>query len=138
VTDLERSPEAAVRRYFEVVADLDSTEDHLRALLAPDAEFVEWPNPISPEGHRRTAEDVLAAFGSGKALLSAQSIEVHDVLVVGERVAIRSTWRGTVGIEAGSLRPGDELVAHMAGFLTVRDGLIAEHQTYDCYEPFGS
>ena len=49
-----------------------------------------------------------------------------------------STWRGTVGIEAGSLKPGDELVAHMAGFITVRDGMIAEHQTYDCYEPFGS
>ena len=63
---------------------------------------------------------------------------MHDVLVAGARVATRSTWRGTIGIEAGSLEPGDELVAHMAGFITVRDGMIAEHQTYDCYEPFGS
>jgi hypothetical protein len=27
-------------------------------------------------------------------------------------------------------------VAHMAGFVRVRDGLIVEHITYDCYEPF--
>lgn len=131
-------PEDVVRHYFAVVADLDSTEDDLRSVLAPDAELVEWPNPISPNGHRRTADETIAGFQSGKALLSAQSIEVHDVLVVGERVAVRSTWRGTVGIDAGPLKPGDELVAHMGGFLTVRDGLIAEHQTYDCYEPFGS
>jgi ketosteroid isomerase-like protein len=138
VTGPDSDAEDVVRRYFAVVADLESSEDDLRAVVAPDAEFVEWPNPISPQGHRRTAEDVLGAFQSGKALLSAQSIEVHDVLVLGERVATRSTWRGTVGIEAGPLKPGDELVAHMAGFITVRDGMIAEHETYDCYEPFGS
>ena len=130
--------EAVVRHYFAVVADLDSTDDDLRPLLAADAVFVEHPNPISPTGERRTTEETVAGFGSGKTLLSAQTIDVHDVLVLGERVAVRSTWRGTVGIEAGSLSPGDELIAHMGGFLTVRDGLIAEHETYDCYEPFGS
>jgi ketosteroid isomerase-like protein len=138
MTGPDSDVEDVVRRYFAVVADLASTEDDLRALLAPDAELVEWPNSISPSGHRRTADETVAGFQSGKALLAAQSIEVHDVLVMGERVATRSTWRGTVGIEAGSLKPGDELVAHMAGFITVRDGMIAEHQTYDCYEPFGS
>lgn len=131
-------PEDVVRRYFAVVADLESTEDDLRALLAPDAVFVEHPNPISPRGNRRTTEETLAGFASGKALLSAQSIEVRDVIALGERVAVRSTWRGTVGVEAGALKPGDELVAHMGGFLTVRDGLVVEHETYDCYEPFAS
>jgi ketosteroid isomerase-like protein len=131
-------PEAVVRRYFAVVADLDSSADDLRALLAPDAVFVEHPNPISPRGARRTTEETLAGFTSGKALLSAQSIEVRDMIVLGERVAVRSTWRGTVGVEAGPLKPGDELVAHMGGFLTVRDGLVVEHETYDCYEPWAS
>ena len=131
-------PEDVVRRYFTVVADLASTEDDLRALLAPDAVFVEHPNPISPRGNRRTTDETLAGFASGKALLAEQTIDVHDVLVLGERVAVRSTWTGTVGVEAGPLSPGDVLVAHMAGFLTVRDGLVAEHETYDCYEPFGS
>jgi hypothetical protein len=54
VTGSDDSPEAVVRRYYEVVADLASTEDDLRSVR------------------------------------------------------------------------------------TVRDGLVAEHQTYDCYEPFGS
>jgi hypothetical protein len=26
----------------------------------------------------------------------------------------------------------------MAGFLTVKDGLVVRHETYDCYEPFGA
>jgi ketosteroid isomerase-like protein len=132
------SPEDVVRRYFAVVADLDSTDDDLREVVAPDAIFVEQPNPISPHGHRRTADDVVEAFQSGKALLSEQTIVIHDLLVVGERVAVRSTWRGTVGLDAGPLEKGTVLVAHMGGFITVRDGLIAEHETYDCYEPFAS
>jgi ketosteroid isomerase-like protein len=132
------SPEDVVRRYFAVVADLESSDDDLREVVAPDAIFVEQPNPISPNGHRRTADEVFGAFQSGKALLSDQTIVIHDVLVVGDRVAVRSTWRGTVGLDAGPLEKGTVLVAHMGGFITVRDGLVAEHETYDCYEPFAS
>ena len=129
--------EAVVRHYFAVVADLDSTEDDLRPLLAPDAVFVEHPNPISPTAsgvRRRSGRRV--RFGQGAALGPGDRRPRRAR--ARERVAVRSTWRGTVGIEAGSLTPGDELVAHMGGFLTVREGLIAEHETFDCYEPFGS
>jgi ketosteroid isomerase-like protein len=30
---------------------------------------------------------------------------------------------------------GKELVAHVAAWLTVEDGQIREHETFDCYEP---
>ena len=40
---------------------------------------------------------------------------------------MRSTWRGTI--------EGTDVVAHMAGWVTVRDGRILRHETYDCYEP---
>lgn len=78
----------------------------------------------------------MTGFGAGKQLLSAQSFDVHEVLVRGERAAVRATWRGTIGIDAGPLRAGTELVAHVASFLTVRDGLVVEHETFDCCEPF--
>jgi len=38
--------------------------------------------------------------------------------------------------DVGALRAGTRLTAHMAGFFTVRDGLVTRHETYDCYEPF--
>ena len=120
--------EEVVRRYFAIVADLSSTADELRAVLAPDAVLTELPNPISPRGHTRSVDETVAGFEAGKARLSAQTIDIHEVLVAGERAAVRSTWRGVVG--------ENEIVAHMGGFVTVRDGRVAAHDTYDCYEPF--
>jgi ketosteroid isomerase-like protein len=120
--------EDVVRHYFAIVADLSTSADDLRAVLTPDAVLTELPNPISPNGHVRSVDETVAGFEAGKARLSAQSIDIHEILVAGDRAAVRSTWRGTVGAA--------EIVAHMGGFITVRDGRIAAHETYDCYEPF--
>jgi ketosteroid isomerase-like protein len=133
---MSRSPSETVRRYFEVVGDLRSSTDDLEELLHPDARIIEHPNPITPNGAVRNVEATLQAFRAGKALLSQQSFDVHEVLVIGDRVAVRATWSGTVGIDAGAFTRGAVLTAQMAGFLTVRDNRIVEHETFDCYQPF--
>jgi ketosteroid isomerase-like protein len=127
--------EAAVRRYFATVADLASGEADLRAVLHPDVRVTEHPNPVTPRGAVRDVDATVAGFRAGKALLAEQSIEVHDVLVAGDRAAVRATWTGVVGVDAGPYRKGTRLVARMGGFLRVRDGRVVEHETYDCYEP---
>ncbi|GAA3629878.1 hypothetical protein GCM10022200_10760 [Microbacterium awajiense] len=119
---------AVVRRYFAVVGDLGSTEEQLRAILDPRAVFRELPNPIAPAGHTRDLEQTVSGFLAGKSRLTDQRIDIHELLVSGERIAVRSTWRGVIG--------ETEIVAHMAGFVTVRDGRVVAHDTYDCYEPF--
>jgi ketosteroid isomerase-like protein len=129
-------PASVVRRYFEVVADLGSTEDDLLAVLHPDARITEHPNPISPEGAVRDRDATIAGFNAGKALLSAQTFDIHDLIASGDRVVVRATWRGTVGIDTERLPVGTELVAHVSAWLTVADGLVRRHETYDCYEPF--
>ncbi|MFC6325169.1 nuclear transport factor 2 family protein [Microbacterium koreense] len=126
--DDDASTAAAIRAYFATVADLDSTEAELRALLDPDATFRELPNAIAPNGHVRDVEETIAGFLAGKSRLSTQEIDIDELLVSGDRAAVRSTWRGTIA--------GTAIVAHMAGFVTVRDGRILAHDTYDCYEPF--
>lgn len=123
----------AVLRYLSVVADLRSDEAELRACLTLDAVVVEHPNAIATQGRTRDLEAVVAGFLDGKALLSEQSIDVHEILVVDDRAAVRSTWRGTVGSDAGSPDGGTRLTAETAGFLTVRDGRVATHETFDCY-----
>ena len=81
-------------------------------------------------------EGMVSGFLAGKSLLTDQGIEVHSLLVDGDRVAVQSTWTGVVGHDVG-FAAGTRLTAHMAGFLTVRDGLVVRHETYDCYEAFG-
>lgn len=122
--------EAVVRRYYGVVADLGSSEDDLRAVLHPAVRVIEHPNLINPSGTERDLEGVVAGFLAGKELLSSQSMELHEALVAGDRVAVRCTWRGT-------LPDGRELEARIASFLTVADGRVREHETFDCYLPPG-
>lgn len=129
--------ETVVRRYYAVVSDLHSTEDDLRGLLADSVEIVEHPNALAPRGATRGLEQTLAGFRAGKALLRDQVLNVVEVLVSGDRAAVRAEWRGVVDREAGPFRAGQELVAHVAGLLTVRDGRVLRHETFDCYEPFG-
>ena len=127
--------EDVVRRYYAIVSDLSSTEDELRPLLAPDVRVTEHPNAITPRGATRDLEATIAGFQGGKALLREQAFEVREVLVAGERAAVRARWRGVVGVDAGPYRAGQELVAHVAALLTVRDGVVVDHETFDCYEP---
>jgi ketosteroid isomerase-like protein len=131
----ENEVEDVVRRYYAVVSDLTSTDDDLRPLLDQNVRVVEHPNAITPGGAVRDLAATMAGFRTGKALLLDQSFDVHEVLTSGERAAVRATWRGTVGIDAGPYRAGLELVAYVAALLTVRDGVITDHETYDCYQP---
>ena len=130
------SVEAVVRHYYGTIADLASDESRLRPLLHPDLQVLEHPNPVTPDGATRDVEATLAGFAAGKSLLSEQHFAVHEVLVCGERAAVRATWRGTIGVDAGPFRAGQQLTAHVAAMLTVREGLVVRHETFDCYEPF--
>ena len=122
-----RDPAAVVRRYYAIVADLTSPPEALLEVLHPDVRITEHPNPITPKGAVRDRDATVEGFLAGKQLLSAQSMELHEVVASGDRVAVRATWRGTAR--------GAELVAHIASWLTVEDGRIREHETFDCYEP---
>jgi hypothetical protein len=71
----------------------------------------------------------------GKRLLAEQSFDIVESLVSGDRVAVRAIWRGTIGQGTDALPAGTELTAHVAAWLTVTDGSIREHETFDCYDP---
>jgi ketosteroid isomerase-like protein len=128
-------PAAVVERYFAVVADLEADVEDLLALLHPDVRVVEHPNLITPRGAVRDRDAVAAGYRAGKELLAEQSFDVHELIVSGDRVAARATWRGRIARDAGPLRAGVQLTAHIAALITVSDGRIREHETFDCYEP---
>ena len=135
MASMTKNVEATVREYYRIVGDLRCTDHDLREILAPDAVFTEHPNPIAPHGATRTVEENLAGFRAGRALLSQQTIDVLEVLVSGDRAAVRASWSGTVGVDRGPFTAGTELSCVMAAFLTVRDNKVCSHDTYDCYPP---
>lgn len=49
-----------------------------------------------------------------------------------------STERSKPANPAPNFRAGQTLTAHIAQFISTRDGRIASIETFDCYEPFSA
>jgi ketosteroid isomerase-like protein len=114
--------------FFDAVAAFD--EDAFAKLMHPEARISEMPNAINKNGTERDLDTALAAFRNGKTMLAEQSYDVEDVIVAGDKIAARATWRGR-------LIDGPELTARIATFTEVRGGRIYRHATYDCYRATG-
>jgi ketosteroid isomerase-like protein len=109
--------------------------EDIERFLAADACTREHPNAFVPEGRLSDRAAMLAGSTAGARLLSRQRYDIHCLRQIEDTVVTRLTWHGIVAHDAGSLRRGQELIAHIAQFLQVRDGRIARIETYDCYEP---
>ena len=130
------SPAEVVDRYLEAVSDPGSPPALLAELLHPEFVFREWPNAISPAGSQRGYTASLESLALSRKLLERSGFEVHAHLVQGDTVASRMTWRGRLAVDAGPLKAGMELIAHVSQYTTVRDGRIWRTESFDCYEPF--
>ena len=119
--------------FFAAAARFDDSA--MAAIMHPEARISELPNAVNRGGTERDVATAREAFARGRVLLASQTYDVHEVIESGDTIAARTTWRGTMAIDAGPLKAGQELVAHIATFTQVRDGRIFRHATYDCYEP---
>ncbi|HVK85007.1 MAG TPA: nuclear transport factor 2 family protein [Kofleriaceae bacterium] len=108
----------------------------LRELFTDDATTLEHPNLIKPRGATVSLAQMLAASTAGAGLLAQQRYDVRSAIEVGDTAVLRLTWTGTIAREVGTFRAGQVLTAHIAQFITVRDGRVAAIETFDCYEPF--
>jgi ketosteroid isomerase-like protein len=108
----------------------------LAAYFTHDAVTIEHPNLIAPTGGRYDLKAMLSGSERGAALLSEQRYRVNSIDELESLVVARLTWTATVAVAAGPFAKGQQLVAHIAQFATVRDDRIAHIETFDCYEPW--
>ena len=127
-----------VVRSFYAAIEAGQHGDDLAPLLSSAARTIEHPNALVPNGRVSDRATMLANSTVGAGLLSSQRYQVHDLAEVDGTVAARLTWTGVIAQDAGPFTAGQILTAHIAQFICVRNGLIDEIETYDCYEPFGS
>ena len=66
-------PAVVVRRYFEIVADLESSPDALAEVLDPAVRITEHPNAMNPTGGVRGRDATVEGFVAGKQLLRARA-----------------------------------------------------------------
>lgn len=115
---------------------IEAREPLTTVWFAENAETIEHPNAIKPNGARSPLADMIADSAKGADLLARQRYDVHSMLQVDNVVITRLTWTGVVAATIGPFREGQTLTAHIAQFITVGDHRIRSIETYDCYEPF--
>jgi hypothetical protein len=127
-----------LERALEFVGAFDRrwpAEDEIHALLAPDVRFIERPNLVNPAGSERDLEAILGGIEAGKKLFAWQSYTVRDHLAADDRVFLRMRWEGELGADAGPWSRGTVLRAWCVGHYRLANGLIAEIEQHDCYDP---
>jgi ketosteroid isomerase-like protein len=123
------------RRYLAAI-EAGVVGDDLAAFLAPDVEYIEFPNRIVPTGARRGRSEMLEGALRGQKVLREQRYQVERAFADGNAVLLEVLWIGTLAIDRGSIPAGQEIRAHFAVVLELRDGRIAAQRNYDCFDPF--
>lgn len=121
-------------------------ETYLRAIEAKDAAGVaaclhpeltqhEYPNQLVTSGASRDRASVLDGLARGAKVLTAESYQVEDALVEGDRVACRVHWRGTLAVAVLGKQAGDVLEARFGVFFRLQADKIIEQHNFDCFYP---
>lgn len=117
--------------------DAFSSDDPLSTaseLLHDDAEFIEHPNLISPQGSHRLRPAMLEGIAAGTKLLRQQSFTKRRLETCErDRVLVTSLWTGELEVDLGTWSAGTILRADVAALIDVADGKIRRQENWDCY-----
>lgn len=125
-----------VRKYLRLVETLDFTPQSTAELIHSD--YLQWelPNALNKKGQQSDAADSFRRIQMAKMILTVQKYEVTSTLEQGATVVVEALWTGTMAIDAGTLKKGQQLKAHFCMFFEFKDGKIYRVKNYDCFEPF--
>src|SRR5687767_1577829 len=122
----------ALHEALEAGAHGNALEDYFTS----DASTIEKPNLIKPRGAPIARQQILTDSTAGAGLLAQQRYDLVDAVARDDLAILRLLWTGTIARDVGPFRAGQQLRAHIAQFVSTRDGRISKIETYDCYEPF--
>jgi ketosteroid isomerase-like protein len=128
------------------MSNIDRTRNYLRGFTlrdgsqfdhyAPDVVQRELPNRLTPAGATRDLAAMRAAAERGVMAVAEEHYEVLSIVETGDEVAVECLWTARLNIALGTLSAGETMRAHLAMFITWRDGKIVSQRNYDCFEPF--
>lgn len=128
------------------MSNLELTRAYLRSFetrdgsnltyYAPDVVQRELPNRLVPDGATRDLAALREGVEKGKRVVAEERYELLNAVENGDQVACEVMWRARLNVALGALAAGEEMRAHLAMFITWREGKIVSQRNYDCFEPF--
>jgi ketosteroid isomerase-like protein len=118
------------------LASFEKRDGSNLAYYATDVVQRELPNRLVPSGAVRNFAALAASAEKGKQTVAEERYEVLQLVATGDEVAVEVVWTARLNVPLGSLPAGGLMKAHLAMFITWRDGKIVSQRNYDCFEPF--
>jgi ketosteroid isomerase-like protein len=118
------------------LASFERRDGSSLAYYAPDVVQRELPNRLVPSGAVRNFEALAASAEKGRQTVAEERYEVLQLIATGDEVAAEVVWTARLNVPLGTLPAGGLMKAHLAMFITWRNGKIISQRNYDCFEPF--
>jgi ketosteroid isomerase-like protein len=128
------------------MSNLQRTKAYLRSFetrdgsnltyYAPDVVQRELPNRLVPSGATRDLAALREGVEKGKLTVAEERYELINAVETGDEVACEVMWTARLNVAIGALAAGEQMRAHLAMFISWRDGKIISQRNYDCFEPF--
>jgi ketosteroid isomerase-like protein len=124
---------ALARQYLKTIESGGSV-DELAQFFASEVTLEIFPSRFFPTGSRANLEGIRSAAERGRKVMAKQSYEIKYALASGEQVALEVEFVGTLLVPFQHIPAGGQMRAHVAIFLTFKNGKITSQRNYDCYD----
>jgi ketosteroid isomerase-like protein len=105
------------------------------AVLHPDFEQLEYPNPLNKHVQRRSFDDIIDNMRLGREMLMDMQLELLNTHEANNgSVVVEARWQATSNVEIGPLFRGQHLTSHMCLIFEFLDGKIFRQRSYHCHE----
>src|SRR4051812_39611396 len=122
-----------VKKYVTLVENFELNEVNSTEIIHKD--YLQWelPNLLNKNGQKSDVAESLRRIKVGKAIVSSQNYEITKTLEQGNTVVIESLWTGTMAVDAGPLKKGQQMKAFICMFFEFKDQKIYQVRNYDCF-----
>jgi ketosteroid isomerase-like protein len=124
---------AIARQYLKTI-ESGGTVDELAQFFASEVILEIFPSRFFPAGSRANLEGIRSAAERGKKVMASQSYEIKNALASGDQVALEVEFLGTLLVPFQHIPAGGQMRAHVAIFLSFKNGKITSQRNYDCYD----
>jgi predicted ester cyclase len=124
---------AIARQYLKTI-ESGGSPDEIAQFFASEVILEIFPSRFFPNGSRDNLQGIRAAAERGKKVMANQSYEIKNALASGDQVALEVEFVGTLLVPFQHIPAGGQMRAHVAIFLTFKNGRITSQRNYDCYD----
>lgn len=125
-----------IQRYLALLEAFELDPAAYTEILHPEYQQTELPNLLNRQGQASSRAEALSRMAMGRKILASQRYEITNHVEQGDQIVVEARWRGTMAMDAGALRAGQELEAWFCIVCELEDGLLRRQRNYDCFAPF--